>query len=423
MEKQKIYTNLADSVVYAGFRASHQYSLKRSYDSNLTLSDLCKKELDSLLQRIDENENTVLYVTLNQICDNRYLLLEKQKYHFELLRKLIETRKLKISTYLIDPNNPSSPKHTLISYTEQSLLRCLNRLCKGVNSPDLVYISSLFPHLLESSNPDIAHRAAITSLLGYFPTGIYYDEKNDVYYQGKKQFTVDHFLERDYSKFGYGLYTALKKFDKNNPFNESNINVEVGVDISLIVNWLKNLFEIDRIAQECDAYEMNANPGIRLNSVIQSILIEEKELNKRLDIWLGDIYQKKIVKDKIFEILSELSSYKNRTDMYIHIRDIMEDHLKDADISCGGYTLRSFFDTSDKHKMQFKKVLFPIQSTIDWAYNILNTMLSVDECRILEYSFGIADNTYNGNSYFYFTNFQLLEEQTYKEFLPVTNEN
>ena len=124
-----------------------------------------------------------------------------------------------------------------------------------------------------------------------------------------------------------------------------------------------------------------------------------------------------LVKYKICQILRELAQYRNRTDMYIHVRSVMGQHLNDDDIN-GDSFLSSLFNTSDTHKMQFKRVLFPIQSAIDWAYNIFNTLLAVDECRMLEYSFSIVQYIDNGNPHFFFNNFHLLDEQTYERFLP-----
>lgn len=442
MKKHKIYTNLADSVIYAGFSA-HQYNMKDKYipmgkgiddDNSRTLSDVCGIELDNFMKRLESDENTVLYVTFNQICDNRFLLFESQEMHFKLLKRLIIAGKLKISTYPVNSKDSNSPNHTLISYTEQALVKCLKRLCKGKNSPDLIYISSLFPSLGDKSNPNTASARGIKSLLGYYPKDIRYDEERDLFiYKKKKKKNgekIESIVECDIDdlwqskKRSYGYYVALKKYSPLKLLTTDDLCLDIAKtadDANAIIMWLKNLFELDRLALEYDAYEENVNSGIKLNHVIRYIINESNELNSRLDTWLGNMSQKELVKSKIHEILSELSSmYTTRTDMYINLRDVIKLHLNDIDIVNAGYTVRYLFDTSDEHQRQYKRLLFPIQCAIDWAYNILNTLLSVDEYRMLEYSFGISEVKSDSNIHLIFDDFHLLDEHTYRKFLPLT---
>lgn len=417
-----IYTNLADSIVYAGFQG-HQYGFLKSLVSEVNLSTVYKGELMQLLKDTLNGDDTVLVVTLNQICDNRYLLLEDQKEHFEILKRLIENGKLKISTYPVDCKLPGSPNHTLISYTEQALVKCLKRLCKGENSPDLVYISSLFPDLGDNSNPAFAAARGIKRLLGSYPKELTYNEKRNIFSYKKEKIknesrtedwvecTLDYLWQS--KKRSYGYYVALKKYNTTDSFHANDLCTDIS-NCDEIMMWLGYLFELHEIAQNKGAYIPNVRTGIRLNHVMQYVLLEKKELNKRLDMWLGNIEDKEIVKLYIIKILDDLLEYKNRTDMYINIKRLMDKYYYDVVKTDHNSHVCDLFDTSEKKRMRYKRVLYTIQSAIDWTYNILNTLLASDKCTMREYSFEIKKDTID---HYYFKNF-VSSDISYENFLP-----
>ena len=385
-EKNLVYTNLADSVIYAGFRG-HQYNLN---DSNgKPISETYESRLDGLLEKVKERNDTTLTLTLNQVCDNKYLLLEKQTYHFNLLKELLQSGKLKITVY---------GGLDLVSYTEQALEQCLQRLCGGEIDPNLVYVSSLFPELGIENTPSPT-RKGITLLLGYFPTSIQYNEKEKKFKLSNGEFysfidLVNKSKRTSNRDPKYGILTefySYNHFRDNFNLDESDFDYLIRQgklnlkEVKKIITWIQNLFELNRIAHENNAFPKNATTGIRLNDIINRLLDNVSLLDEKLDFWLGKVNGKIEVKQGIRAILKQLSEkHTNRTAMYIDVKAFMENFAQEHQEN---KTLYKKFHTAvgeEAKKLPYQRVLFTIINIIDYCYNILNMFFAVESYRMIE---------------------------------------
>lgn len=379
------YTNVMDSVIYAGFKG-HQYNIQSDTiddtieDNKVTVSELFKKEMDQLLKDTLKSNDNGIVLTLNQICDNKYLWFEKQNEHFDMLSKLISNGKLKISTY---------NDHDLISYTKKNLEDCLKRLCGGDISSDMVYISSLFP-VLGIDNTPTPTRRRIEALLGWC-SDINYDKEAKKFCSGKKSRNLEELIK---DRTG-GLYTAfLKRYSGQQitledcmlPFQFDNRDYLHKQNIKY---WIEKLFELNEIAHQNKAFLPNVYSGFQLDAVIKYLLNEKNIIDKKLDFWLGDnMHHKADIKHGILTVLERLAIYKNRTSMYIHIRDEMESFaIRNVDKL---YYNRFHIKHGRSIKyMPYQPVFYACLAAIDFAYNLLNTLYAAQSTVMLEYDFAI----------------------------------
>lgn len=467
-----IHTNLADSVVFAKFKG-HQYAL---------YSELYEKELENLLEELNERNDMVLVMTWNQIADNRFLLLsgipdsksteyfcnefiaklrdkiqdwneinnenekerlirnlveetskeleewnakpsdkfikdsteqinevskkfnesldeqlinklaktfvrqliiDRQIQHFKLLKQLVKDAKIKFSTF---------NDYNLVTYTlNVALVKCLKRLSEGETSPEDVYISSLFWELGEDNN-ELKSRSRLELLLGYDLSGLKYHKEKKYFAVNGNTITFDYFIEKSTENNKYGLYTALKKYYENPncsdwlvPWNMPVFNSTLKVE--LIINWIKNIVELNAIAEEHEAIIPNARTDISLSDILSALLNNDKLLNEKLDFWLNRTQHKDKVKKGIIEVLKELSKYSStRTAMYIKIKDCMnhvaEQHKDDQDL----YRKFCTITRHDTTKLPYRRQLFVIMNIIDYSYNLLTLFFSLPEkeCVLLE---------------------------------------
>lgn len=371
------YTNMSDSVIFAGFKG-HQYGI--SGDNDETISELYKKSLIDFLTLVnnDKNSDAGVVLTLNQICDNRFLNFENQNETFNLLSELIIKGKLKISYY---------NEYNLVTYTLDALKKCIKRLSKGNTAPDMLYISSLFSEL-GIDNGDSVSRRRLMLLLGYDLSYIEYIENDIFRLKDDKPVDFNYFEEKSVFENKYGLYTALKKY-ADNPKESSWLTSQnlwtlnkIKIEISSIT-WIKNLVELNNLAKEYNALVPNVSK-CTLKKVMSGLLSNEELINEKLDFWLGSIKNKEAIKDGIKEILKKLIEDSNRTAMYINIRTYMkefaENHKDDEN-------LFKKFNTSTNtktKKLPYQRVFFTILNVVDYAYNLLNMFFSTSDCTIVE---------------------------------------
>lgn len=377
-ERKFFYTNLADSVIYAGFKG-HQYNVANSNIANLYQNILI--ELLNFLND-DRNSDIGIILTLNQICDNRFLNFENQEGNFKIISELIINGRLKISYF---------GEYDLVTYTLNALRNCVKRLCKGNTSPDMVYISSLFPELGIDNN-DSTSRSRLKLLLGYDPTYLSYIEDEDLFeLRTGDRLSFKHLETKSSRTNKYGLYTALKKYAEN-PAESDWLQIgymtafkTTGICRS-IINWIKNLVELNNLAKKYNALVKNVSfDGERsLPRILSGILENNELLNEKLDLWLGNSQNLELIKEGIKEILRKLSKNSNRTAMYINIKSYMnefaESHKDNRDL----FRRFNTVTTNATGQLPYQKVFFTILNVIDYAYNLLNMFFSTSECTIIE---------------------------------------
>ena len=371
-----LYTNLADSVIFANFKG-HQYG-----NNNENVSFLYKDSLIDFLSAVnnDRNSDVGVIMSLNQICDNRFLNLENQEDTFNLISGLIRKGKLKISYY---------NGYDLVSYMLESFKKCIKRLSKGDISPNMVYISSLFPEL-GIDNKDFVSRRRLKFMLGYDPSYIKYigDDTFELKIRKKykysfKKVSFEELEKKSVIMNKYGIYTALKKYSEN-PHKSRWLTVDnLCVSDPCIVTWIKNFVELNRLAEEYNALIPNVSE-CTLQKVMSGLLNNEELINEKLDFWLGNTKNRQAIKEGIKEILQKLTEDSNRTAMYINIKTYMNEL---AEKHKENEALFRKFSTVTEHKtktLSYQRVFFTILNIVDYAYNLLNMFFSTSNCMILE---------------------------------------
>lgn len=387
MKTNCLYTNLLDSVIYADF-SGHQYRMKQA-ESLESISMEFREKTDELLDHLLQSDSERIVLTLNQICDNHYLLLEKQDEHFEKLKQLITNGKITISTYPRD----SEHTHTLVTYTKKLLIDCLKRLCGGEVSSEITYVSSLFP-VLGKKNTNTPTRYAIEALLGYYPK-IYYDKETGSFFkktsENKKICSLDALTKNRAN----GILTAFLKYERGEVLKQNDYELSGKCRIAndylepdILQNWIEHLFELDKIAQNHTAYVKNVCNGFTLDAVMQYFLEEKTLLDQKLELWLHGTERLEEIKTGIIEILTSLSKLKVRTAMYIEVvprmTEFAEAHRDD------NYLYNKFAASSGHHKsnMSYQRVFYACLSAIDFVYNVLNSLYASDS-GMKEYNFSI----------------------------------
>ena len=382
-----IYTSLLDSVIFAenGFKG-HQYDLKD--DSGVSLRDNIANGTTKLIQNI-KNGDFGLVMTLNQICDNRFIWFSQ---NINDIFDLIKQGKVKVSTY---GNN------NILTYTKNALEECLKRLCGDATEPDNVYISSMFPLMEQNTNKP--SRKGIERLLGR-SKDLYYDGRFYVIKKGAKSYIdLNDFIEN--KNLTCGIYTAFCKYERERTIKENDCiipGISETLSSDLIKNWIENLFKMHEELEKSHAYESNKRKGFKLNDVLDYLLDERNIIiiEEKMDILLGraNIDQRDAVKTGIFKILRKSSQYEKRTAMYLEIRNLMEEY---AESRCKeDETLYNKFHTKNvdvSGRLPYQRIYYVILALIDYAYNILNMLYSSESLKLYDFDYTIVGQ---GNQFF-----------------------
>lgn len=393
-----VYSSLLDSVIYAGLKG-HQYDLRcadtpddNHDEKGKKLCDKFRESADVFLQDMRESKygDMCLVMTLNQICDNHFLLLEKQAKHFALLKWLIENGRLKISYY---------SDMDIIKYTENMLEECLRRLCKGDTPAELIYISSLFPNLGEGNTGNYS-RPGVEALLG-LPGDhpLQYDERRKKYYYDGKYYSLQELIskfEKEGALTGY-LY-ILHKRKQGNPVTDNDCiltecaksrkNNRPETSPKVLMNWVNNIFALHDTAERCGAYMPNACSGVNLQNTISYLLNDtagQELLDKQLDRWLGNIKYRHEMRTGIKLIIARLSKKESkRSSIYTKVKEEMNlyaDELrsKGSEISLikKFVTVRSKTDKSKDITFNYQHTYHTILLALDLAYNLLNMQYAI----------------------------------------------
>lgn len=150
-------------------------------------------------------------MTFNQICDNHELFFGDSSM-FEKVTQLIGEKKIFVSTY--------DKVDDIIKYSENSLIKTLNRMIDGRIDPDEIYVSSLFPMLGTFASTGTENSDRIWLLLGKSYRTLQYDPKAEAYIFKKKKITKKDLFIKSLVltkgelklKFGYWTIAYLAMF-------------------------------------------------------------------------------------------------------------------------------------------------------------------------------------------------------------------
>lgn len=402
-----IYTNLLDSVVFASFKGSPYKvkGIKEEYESEieLLLKKFNKEEkeyMEGLAVRPQEKtkEDEQLVITLNQICDNSFLMMKNQDEHFKLLEDLINNHKIKISTY---------DEMDLIKYTKKNLEESLIRLAAGEKYDDSVFVSSLFS-FLGNKNTDKLTRRGIEFLLGEYKN-LKYDKNSNTFLVGDNRYSLEDIENENMSVY--------KAFCENEDIVDVKGELNKKIEINDINKWIHNIHELNKLAIEKNVFVSQDGCGNNLSQFMGKLL-ENGILKGKINNWIRTLNyadNEKEIKDGIVAVLNNLcnsdSGITKRTSMYLNVRDKMQEYAEDKKDK----KISRFFEVypeqekdSRSHHKPYLGVLYTCIMAIDFSYNLLYAYNTTGEGNILEcqFRFEYVNDTYevvdfeiNNNNY------------------------
>lgn len=201
--KKIVYVYEMDSINFAEFRTdicADGYTIEKRIARAI-----------KVLNKISVSNDYRAGMTLNQICDNHELFFGNSSM-FDTVKNLIGEGKVFVSTY--------GKFDDIIKYSENSLIKTLNRMIDGRIDPDEMYVSSLFPMLGIFASTGTENSDRICLLLGKSYRTLRYIPQNKSYiFDGKTITKKDLFIkslalknDKLQLKFGYWTIAYLAVF-------------------------------------------------------------------------------------------------------------------------------------------------------------------------------------------------------------------
>lgn len=420
---KRVYLPCLDSVRFANFpvegKSAHQYA-EREKEIN--------ENRDYALHTLGimETKPVCVVATLNQICDNRAVLMDEDPGLYNTIYRMIENGRFCVSTY---------ENFSLIDYTVNRLRKTLMRIVDYQADAEECYICSLIPILgkritrtPKSNDPKTA------ILLGKRYRKLRCEKRNDgkkAFFIGNREVDERYILTHCFPsgdsrskiriKMVFGYYTLLRlyQFLVNKLETEGSLDLKslcddyIGVNISRIQGKsgilnkykyskgkgktvIENKSELKALVEfiiEDMEYE-NSSEHIKKENImrfferlidLQKVLDDKNGMCDNTIFYTRNNIDKNYLSAVIFLTKNRdvYGSYFTRTHMNAAVREVLEEICQENE-----YTNRSvcYAKAPDllkekdivRNTATFSKLKDDFYDYIDFAYNIFNAFLAVE---------------------------------------------